>query len=871
VIQAWITRAGAAPGLVALACILVGIGAAAYTAATLGMHSDIHALVDDEVPFMQLRRRCEQSFPLVDDMLLLVVDGETPRAATRAADALAARLSQESDVFHSAFVPGGGPFFERNALLYLDLDQLEDLADALAQAQPFLAEVERDPSLRAVFGLLSDALDALRRGDAMATDPGPLFDQVAAGLEASNQGRRAADTWQTLLAGEWGQEEQTRQLVLLSPVLDLDAFQPAARAVERVRRVVEEERLAAAGVRVRLTGDFVLTYEENEVLVGQAAAAGAASFVLVGVLLMVAMRSVWLVGATLLTLVLGLAASLAYAAAVVGTLNPVSVAFPVLLIGLSADFGIHLCLRYRELRATGQDHAGALAMTGRGVGSSVVLCAVTTAIGFFAFVPTEFTGLAQLGWIAGPGMLISLFFSLTLLPALLGLAPPRVQAEWAASAHGSAVETSWPVRHPRVVRLSALALGLGGLLLVPRASFDPNQLHVRDPNTESVQAFQDLLASASMSPWTVSSLASDAQQAEEVAQRLRELDVVGRVITPADLVPGKQDEKLEVIYDIASFLPPPAPPRPAPTLEQQRTALREFEEAAVGFADSSDDSTLAASVRRLVAAVQELGTRVEAAETPLHEIERAEASLVDPIDWGITRLRRAVEAEPVTLEDVPLPVREQMIGRDGRLRVEVFPSQDVGDPAELARFVDGVREVAPDVAGHALYLLEFGRSMVRSLQQALLAAVLVIGALLYLLWRRLGDTLIVLAILGLAATLTTAAALLVGIPFNFADVIALPLLLGLGVDSSIHLVHRFRSEAAQVGELLHTSTARAVTYSGLTTLASFGSLAFTPHRGMASIGQLLTIGVLLMLACNLLVLPTLLKPGNGSPPPSSDP
>jgi hypothetical protein len=216
-------------------------------------------------------------------------------------------------------------------------------------------------------------------------------------------------------------------------------------------------------------------------------------------------------------------------------------------------------------------------------------------------------------------------------------------------------------------------------------------------------------------------------------------------------------------------------------------------------------------------------------------------------------------------------VREQMIGRDGRLRVEVFPSQDVGDPAELARFVDGVREVAPDVAGHALYLLEFGRSMVRSLQQALLAAVLVIGALLYLLWRRLGDTLVVLAILGLAATLTTAAALLVGIPFNFADVIALPLLLGLGVDSSIHLVHRFRSEAAQVGELLHTSTARAVTYSGLTTLASFGSLAFTPHRGMASIGQLLTIGVLLMLACNLLVLPTLLKPGNGSPPPSSDP
>jgi hypothetical protein len=501
----------------------------------------------------------------------------------------------------------------------------------------------------------------------------------------------------------------------------------------------------------------------------------------------------------------------------------------------------------------------------------VVLCAVTTAIGFFAFVPTEFTGLAQLGWIAGPGMLISLFFSLTLLPALLGLAPERVQAEWAAHVAAGESTSSWPIRHARAVRLGALLLGLGGLVLVPRASFDPNQLHVRDPNTESVQAFQDLLASASMSPWTVSYLASDTPQAEAVAQRLRELDVVGRVITPSNLVPEGQPEKLEVIYDIAGFLPPPGSERPAPTPDEQRDALRAFEATAAGFADGADGGALAASVRRLLAAVRTLGMQIDASEAPLDEIERAQASLVDPIDWWISRLRSAVDAKPVVLEDLPLPVREQMIGRDGRLRVEVFPRYDVGDPAELARFVDGVREVAPDVAGHALYLLEFGRSMVRSLQQAVLTAVLVIGLLLYVLWRRVGDTLLVLGILGLAATLTTAFAMLVGIPFNFADVIALPLLLGLGVDSSIHLVHRFRSEDAQGGELLRSSTARAVTYSGLTTLASFGSLAFTPHRGMASIGQLLTIGVLLMLACNLLVLPTLLRPGNGSPGPASRP
>ncbi len=852
----WMDRVRAHAAPTAAACLLAGVAAAFYAAGQLGMHSDIHALVADDVPFMELRRSFERSFPLVDDMLLAVVDAETPEAATRVADALAARLVQESDAFQAVLVPGGGPFFERNALLYLEQGALEDLADRLAQAQPFLAEVERDPSLSSVFRLLTRALEPLSSGEAAGLDPAPLFERMADGLEALNEGRPPSDAWREVLVGEWGQNEQTRQVILLAPKLDLDAFQPAALAVERVRRVVKESGLERDGVRVRLTGDFVLAYEENQVLVGQAAVVGAASFVLVAALLAVAMRSAWLVAASLLTLLTGLAASLALAAAVVGFLNPVSVAFPVLFIGLSADFGIHLCLRYRELRAGGADHADALCETGRGVGSSVVLCAVTTAIGFLAFVPTEFVGLAQLGWIAGPGILLGLFFSLTLLPALLCLAPERVRAAWAEPLP-PVVAVTLPVRHARSVRWLALALGLGGLALLPLASFDPNQLHVRDPNTESVQALQDLLAEARTSPWTVSALAHDDAEAAALRERLQGLDVVGTVVTPADLVPSGQEEKLEVIADIAGFMAPRSQPRPPPSLHAQLAALHEFQAHAEILGERCGEE-IATHVRRLAVAAGALRASIEGADDPQRSMDEVEGLLIDPVRWWITRLRSALEAQPVVFGDLPDAVRQQMIGTDGRRRVEVFPRYDVNDPAELGRFVDEVREVAPGVAGHALYLVEFGRSMVRSLQQALFGAALAIGALLFALWRRADDTLVVLGILALAAVLTTAAAVLAGIPFNFADVIALPLLLGLGVDSSIHLVHRFRGERGGHGDLLRTSTARAVTYSGLTTVASFGSLAFAPHRGMASIGQLLTIGVVLMLACNLVVLPAIL-------------
>lgn len=855
-IGAWMDRVRTHAAATTAACLLAGVLAAIYTAGHLGMHSDIHSLVSDDVPFMELRRSFERSFPLVDDMILAVVDAETPEAATRAADLLAARLEQESDAFQAVFVPGGGPFFERNALLYLEPDALEDLADKLAQAQPFLAEVERDPSLSAVFRLLTRALEPLSSGEAAGLDPLPLFERMADGLEALNEGRPPSDAWREMLVGEWGQNEQTRQVILLAPKLDLDAFQPAARAVERVRQVVAESGLERDGVRVRLTGDFVLTYEENQVLVGQAAVVGVASFVLVAGLLAFAMRSAWLIAASLLTLLTGLAASLALAAAVVGFLNPVSVAFPVLFIGLSADFGIHLCLRYRELRAGGERHADALSETGRGVGSSVVLCAVTTAIGFLAFVPTEFVGLAQLGWIAGPGILLGLFFSLTLLPALLCMAPERVREAWAQPLPPVAA-FSLPVRHARAVRWVALAVGLGGLALLPSARFDPNQLHVRDPNTESVKALQDLLVGAKTSPWTVSALASDAAEAAALRERLRELDVVGTVVTPADLVPSGQAQKLEVIADISGFMAPFSEPRPPPNLHTQLAALHEFQAHAENLGARCDEK-LAENIRRLAVAAGALRMRIEAADDPQRAMDDVESLLLDPVHWWVTRLRSALDAQPVDFDDLPAAVRQQMIGTDGRHRVEVFPRYDVNDPVELGHFVDEVRKVAPGVAGHALYLVEFGRSMVRSLQQALFGATLAIGVLLFALWRRADDTFVVLIILALAAVSTTAAAVLAGVPFNFADVIALPLLLGLGVDSSIHLVHRFRGEEGGHGELLRTSTARAVTYSGFTTLASFGTLAFAPHRGMATIGQLLSIGVLMMLACNLVVLPALL-------------
>ena len=272
----------------------------------------------------------------------------------------------------------------------------------------------------------------------------------------------------------------------------------------------------------------------------------------------------------------GLIYTAGFTAVAIGHFNLISVSFAVLFIGLGVDFGIHLCIRYRELLGRGRAHADALVETTRDVGSSITLCAATTAIGFFTFVPTDFVGVAELGLISGVGMFISLFCTLTLLPALMSVPPVPKGGGKVRGVHWSGRGlAALPLRYPRAVRASALALGAAAIFLLPQARFDNNPLNVRDPSSESVRTFNDLLEKGGASPWSLNAVVPNLQAAEAIADQLRELDVVGRVVTVADYIPADQDEKLDIIEDVAMFLAhPPGPDGGVPTATVDRAGRR---------------------------------------------------------------------------------------------------------------------------------------------------------------------------------------------------------------------------------------------------------------------------------------------------------
>jgi hopanoid biosynthesis associated RND transporter like protein HpnN len=844
--------------------VLAAAGASlGYAVTNLGIHGDTESLFDEELTFKRLERRYYEAFPTLYETMFVVVDAATPERAGEAASAMASRLRRERGHFHRVYLPGGGDFFETHAFLYRSTAELQDLADRLAEVQPYLAELSRDRSIRGLASIMGRGARAVREGDVAGAQLVPMFERFSEALDAAADGRSYQLSWAEVLAGDHFDDHANQRFLLVQPVLDHASLQPAKRAITKVRAVAGELGLTPdTGVTVRITGDVALSAEELETVRTQAALAGVASLVLVGAILVLGLRSLRLVLATLLTLVVGLVLTAGFAAVFVGHLNMISVCFAVLFIGLGVDFGIHFCTRYRELLTHGREHQRALDETARDVGSSVALCAVTTAIGFFAFVPTDFVGVAELGLIAGMGMFVSLACTIVLLPALLSLPPePKGSRESDGVTWGDGGLAALPLRHARLVRGAALALGAGAVLLLPKARFDNNPLNVRDPSSESVRTFAELLERGSSSPWSLNAVAPGLDSAETLAAELRRLDVVERVVTVSDFIPSDQDEKLDIIGDVAMFLAPlPGPDgvRGAASTAEKIDSLRTLAVEVRRLRDEGAPNGLDASAGRLHRSLAGYLAEMGARPDPGPALDALAESVVGSLPEQLRVLEAALGAGRVTLENLPDALLETLVASDGRVRVQIFPRDDLNDHAALAHFVDGVRGVVPDVAGSAAEVLESGRAVVRALRQALLSAVLAITAMLFLLWRSWNDAALVLLPLGLAAAFTVAASVLLDIPFNFADVIVLPLLLGIGVDSGIHLVHRARVGQVRDASLLGTSTARAVAYSAATTIASFGTMGFASHLGLATLGQLLTLGVAFTIVCNLIVLPSLI-------------
>ena len=834
-----------------LAVLLLTLAAGWYAARHLSIDTNIENLLPSDIAWRQDELALDRAFPQNANLLAVVIDGTTGELADDAAQRLAERIGVEPSFFKSARRPDGGPFFDKNGLLYLSIDELNSLSQQLVTAQPLLGSLAADPSLRGLFDTIKLFVEGASRGDVTIDKLDPTLAKLAGIVDGVVAGKPVGLSWQAVLSGGKADKRALRKFVLVQPVLDYHSLEPGAKATAEIHRIATELGLTPEnGVRVRVTGSVALDDDQFATLRKGALRSALLSIGSMLVMLFAGLRSPRLVVACLVTVVCGLVLTGAFAALAIGTLNVISVAFGVLFVGLAVDFSIQFSIRYRDQRHQTGALDTALAGAARTIGPSLALAAAATAIGFLSFVPTPYVGVRELGWIAGVGMVIAIALNFTLLPALLTLLRPKPEAEAVGFARAAPVDRLLRQRRGWIIAGAAI-LAAGSLVLMPRIGFDSDPLDLKNPHSEAMQTITDLMKDPQTTPYTAEILAPSLDAAQALADKIGQLPEVSMTISAASFVPEHQPEKLAILADLSLLLGPSLTPTTLltpPSDTETMAALAGCAKALTAFVATHPGD---APTVQLAAALDAAGSRGPAI------IPALQKALLSGLLPRIELLGLLIQAQQLTLADLPADLRASWVAADGAARIEVFPKGDAHDPAVLKHFVEAVHRVAPQATGTPVTILEAGRLISSAFVEAGIIAVAVITVLLVVVLRRPRDIALVIAPLLLAALLTLAITVIAGIRLNYANIIALPLLLGIGVAFDIYFVMNWR---AGLADHLQSSTARAVVFSALTTMCAFGSLALSPDPGEADMGLLLTISLACTVLCTLFILPALLGP-----------
>lgn len=841
--------------LVVVLGLLLAVGAGYYASRHFAINTDINSLISQHLDWRQRDQQFDRAFDR-DATILAVVEGATPELTTAAAVALYAKLKDDKTNFVSIQQLGTGEFFEKNGLLFLPTEEVGKITGQFESAAPLIEIMAGDPSIRGLTGALETGLAGVKRGQIKLDSTERPFNQIAQTVETVLNKGNATFSWRELVSDQPLQDSDKRAFIEFKPILDYNALEPGKDATDAIRKAAADLDFATKyHARVRLTGPVPIANEEYATVQEGAVVNGIGTVLVVLFILWLALHSAKIIFAVFVNLFVGLAITTAAGLMMVGSLNLLSIAFAVLFVGLGVDFGIQYSVRYRSERYKVDDLGKALVLAARRSAIPLSLAAMATAAGFLCFIPTDYKGIAELGQIAGVGMLVAFVSSITVLPAMLKLLNPPGEKEPVGYAFLAPLD-HFLEKYRVLVVGGTLLLAVAGLPLLYFMKFDFNPMNLRNPKAESIATFLDLRNDPNTGANAINVMTNSEEQAKEVEAKLEKVPEVLRVMSLDSFVPEDQQPKLKLIAQGAKVLNPALNPDQidaAPSDQENVEALKSSVDNLRRTAGDAKGPGAVAS-RRLADALAKLANADEATRNKAQDV------FVTPMKIVFDQLRNAMQAEPITLKSLPPDLVNAWKSKDGIIRVEAQPKGDPNDNDTLRKFAAAVLQAEPTAVGGPVSILKSGDTVVRAFIHAGVYALLVIGLLLWITLRRIVDVLMTLVPLLVAGAVTLEICVLIGLPLNFANIVAFPLLLGIGVAFKIYYVVAWRSGRTN---LLQTSLTRAIFFSALTTATAFGSLWLSSHPGTSSMGKLLALSLVTTLAAVLLFQPALMgKPRN---------
>jgi hopanoid biosynthesis associated RND transporter like protein HpnN len=847
---------------VIVVALSLGTSSAFYTARHFSIKTDVNDLFSPSLPWTKRAFEYMRTFPQYD--ILIVVNAPSPEFVEQATDKLALALATRTDVVRDVREPQSGKFFKQNALLFLPTSKVAAITDELARAAPLFETLAADPSLGGTLDALALGLMGVERGELNLDAMSHTMRMASDTLEMLLAGRPTSFSWQVLANGTTPERRDLYRFIQVEPLLNFSTLEPGRAVTDAIAKTASDLELGTLyQARVRQTGQIPINDDKFSTLKEHAGINLAGTVLSVLIILWLALRSARIILAVFTSLAVGLAVSAGVGLWLVGAFNLISLAFFALFIGLGVDFSIQFGVRYRAERHEYHALRAALVSAGKKAGAPLALAAAGTAIGFSSFFPTAYRGLSELGEIAGSGMIIAFVTGITLLPALLTvLSPPNEPRSMGFAALAPVDHFVLTYRVPIVAATLGVVFLASPLLWFLPVDFNPT--HLQSASTESVATFLELRKDPQTGASAIEVITSNISTANATARRLGSLSQVSQTMTLSDLIPSDQDQKLKLIADAAREI--------EPVLNRQEVDPPRTDQDNIEALSSTADS-----LSKVAGTAQ--GTGADAARTLASLLSRlakgdpavrkqAEVAVSEPLRVALDKLRNLLRPQRVTLENIPADIARDWITADGRARVQVLPKGDPEDTTAMRSFVTAVLAAEPQATGPAVMLYEARNTIVQAFVQAGIFALSAIAMLLWVVLRRLADVLLTLVPLLVAGVVTLELCVILDLPLNFANIIALPLLLGVGVAFKIYYVLAWRTGKTM---LVQSSLTRAVIFSAMTTAIAFGSLWLSPNPGISSMGKLMALALVSTMAAAVLFQPALMGPPRNPSSPRPQP
>lgn len=854
-----------------------------YTVTELQFSTDRNDLVGSDKKYHQNFLRFKEEFAVLDDVVA-VVESEDMEKNRQFVERLGARLESETNLFASVFYKGDLKMLGPKALLFLPEPTLDELHRILEEYQPFVQKFAQTTNLNSFFRKINETFRTLGQQQLSGTNSSAAESDAETFAEAVPALRRIVELATDSLVRpgtpvspginalfDAGKEAESEQYLTFSDgrIYIVSALplkeELESDAVARMRELVRQTEAEVPGVNAGVTGESVLEIDEMRQSQEDTTVATVVALSLVALVFIVAYRETGRPLKATVSLVVGLAYTMGYTTLVVGHLNILTITFLPILIGLAIDFGIHLITRYEEELRHKKSKREALEKAMVKTGLGIFTGGFTTAGAFFAMGLTDFKGIQEMGIITGGGMLICLVPMMTLLPVLLLQGRQNIiDHKRPPGDRRARMERAWLERPMAVIVVTGI-LAMLAATQIPKVNFDYNLLNMQSKDLAAVTYIRKLIEGASKSVLYAASVADSLEQAMALEARFTNLTTVAGVDSMAPFLTADQSDKLRKIRQIKEVVEPIRFAEPD-TEFAQPAALSQTLQYTLGYlgraaeaATKEGATEIAGQIRALRQSIIEFRHRLADAggREPVQRLSAFERALFGELRETFDAMKAQDASAPLTAGDLPPELKNRFIGRTGKHLLQIYPKENVWQREPQERFVRELRSVDPNVTGTPVQLLEYTTLLKESYQHAAWYA---LGAIVVLVWihfKNLWSVVLSLLPVGLGLLWMVGLMGALGIPFNPANIMTLPLVIGIGVTNGIHILNRFAEEKNP--GILGKSTGKAVLVSGLTTIAGFGSLIPAEHQGIASLGMVMSIGVATCMIAALTFLPALLN------------